>query len=776
MNRLSWLRGLLGAILCLSTLVLAQTTLSGSESALAQKMGVDAATLTPEQLQQARSALGGRDPATLSPSEIMAAQQALANAQNKRTATQTASTDSLRALGLKAPSDSLEQDSLAMQDSLYWQAQPDSFQRYETRLFSRALPSAFYNRMGVLSADYPVKAGDQLVLSLWGAVEKEYSLKVNSQGKVFAEGIGLVSLNGMSLGQAEKLLRSKLLKVYSGIAQGRISVNLRPESVEPNKVFVMGDVERPGGYDLPGGSNVFMALYRAHGPNAIGSVRQIKIRRSNGDSLDIDLYELLFNGVQADQSTLRDGDLVFVPRAQKLVKIQGDVGRPAIYELKGDEGVQQALAYAGGVNSTAGHVLSVWRLQADGRAEVMDLGAPRDYTVGAKNEPLFDQDSLVVRSSSLESQQFVELIGAVHYPGLYRFEPGLSVRQAVDLAGGLREDGYTERVVVRRPRPDSSFLYLADRYTNPQGLELRAKDRLIVLSTKDLRANRMVSVAGAVKFPQEFEWQPHISAKNLVALAGGYLPNHQKGVLLIERLNPGTQQVSIIEVNGEDGLALGSEDPMYLEPGDRIVAPVDPNWYEQELVSLTGAVRNPGRYALTKNRETITEFIGRKAIFDENAFLQGGRLYRQRGESYFLVNFDFEDAVHGSLKRPVTLMHGDSIYVPYEQLTVQIKGEVVSPGDVLWVKGWDIDDYINAAGGLTLTGDEDRIVITYANGRKSNRDRAEMDPDPGSVIEVAYIKPPEPIRWTEVVSAFGTIITGLAAFIIAYATMTGSTN
>ncbi len=75
-----------------------------------------------------------------------------------------------------------------------------------------------------------------------------------------------------------------------------------------------------------------------------------------------------------------------------------------------------------------------------------------------------------------------------------------------------------------------------------------------------------------------------------------------------------------------------------------------------------------------------------------------------------------------------------------------------------------------------MTGDEDRIVVTYANGRKSNRDRAERDPDPGSVIEVAYIKPPDPIKWTEIVSAFGTVITGIAAFVIAYATFSGRTN
>lgn len=750
---------------------------------MAQKAGINASTLTSEQLQQARSALGGRDPSTLSAAEIAAAKQALGNAQTKNEATPSSPDSSSRRrpstlLGDASmfPDDTLGIDSLELADSLFRTPVVDSFQRYENMLFASVLPSIFYDRQGSVSAEYPVKPDDQLVLSLWGAVEKEYPLKVNSQGKVFVEGIGLVSLNGLTLGRAEQTLRSKLTAVYAGIGQGRISVNLRPESIAANKVFVVGDVKRPGGYDLPAGANVFLALYRAMGPNAIGSVRQIKVQRGNsGDSLVVDLYELLFKGKKVDQAVLRDGDMVFVPRAEKLVKVQGDVGRPAIYELKGEEGVREALAFAGNVNPTAGHTLSLWRLQADGRWEVNDLAAPKEYGSQGKNEVLYDGDSLVVRTATVESRDFVEVLGAVWYPGMYKHTTGLNVRQAVDLAGGLTTDGYGKRVVVRRILPDSSFQYLGDSYEQPIGLPLLPKDRLIVLSEKDLNANKKVRISGAVKQVVEVEWQPGLSVKSMMALAGGFTMNHLKGRVRIERLLAGKEEVVVLERTIRDDLGLEERDDLLLEPGDRVVVPVDPEYYEQELVTLYGAVRNPGSYALVKTRETVTDFVKRVVVFDDNAFLKGGRLYRKRGTGYYLVNFDFAEAAKGALERPVTLMQGDSIYIPEEQLTVQIKGEVVSPGDVLWNKGWDVDDYINAAGGLTATGDEERIVVTYANGRKSNSERAEDDPDPGSIIEIAYLKPSDPIKWTEVISAFGTIITGIAAFVIAYATLSGKT-
>lgn len=770
MSYLKFLRkGLWAAILVLAPLAWGQSGLSASEASAAQRAGVNPETLSPEQLAQARSALGGRDPSTLSASELAAAKQALEGAQSRRD-TSRVGRDSLKSKGLRAK-DTLGVDSLALADSLFTSPVLDTFQRYESWLFSRSMPSAFFDKQGVVSAEYPIKPDDQLVLSLWGAVEKEYPLTVNSQGKVFVEGIGLVSLNNMTLGNAEKVLRSKLTGVYAGIGQGRISVNLRPVSMGSNKVFVLGDVRRPGGYDLPGGSNVFLALYRAQGPNHIGSVRNIKVKRASGDSLVFDLYDLLFRGGRADQAVLRDGDLVFVPRAQALVKVQGDVGRPAIYELKAGEGVREALLFAGGVNPTAGNATALWRLQDDGRFEVSDLGTPREFGPSGRQEPMSDGDSLMVRPSTKETEGTVELVGAVWYPGLYRYTAGMGVKQAVDLAGGLQKDGYADRVVIRRIQADSSFLILADSYANPSGVTLLPKDQLVVLSTKTLRAHKRLRVSGAVKKPMEMEWQPGIHLKNLIALAGGFAVNHQKGRVLVERLKPGSEEVRVIELKINDDLTIEGRDDLVLEPGDRVVVPTDPEFYEQELVSLSGAVRNPGAYALVKTRETVTEFVKRVAQFDENAFLQGGRLYRKRGNAYYQVNFDFKQAVAGKLKKAITLQHGDSIAVPMEQLTVQIKGEVVSPGDVLWVDGWDIDDYVNAAGGLTGTGDEDRIVVTYANGKKSNRDRADDDPDPGSIIEVAYKKPPEPVQWTQVVSAIGTVVTALAAFLIAYATL-----
>jgi protein involved in polysaccharide export with SLBB domain len=155
-------------------------------------------------------------------------------------------------------------------------------------------------------------------------------------------------------------------------------------------------------------------------------------------------------------------------------------------------------------------------------------------------------------------------------------------------------------------------------------------------------------------------------------------------------------------------------------------------------------------------------------------YLGGGQLYRRRAFTSltetntmmggkYQINMDLEKVLNSNSHDDFSLQAGDSIYIPYFNPTVMVTGQVVSPGTVLWKEGWDVDDYLNAAGGLSLTGDEDRIVVTYADGSRSAADRVERDPDPSSSIFVAYKEPPEPIKWTEVVSAAATILSLLTA-------------
>lgn len=743
-------------------------SLTPSEQIFAQKIGIDPATATPEQVAKARSMLGGRDPSSLSEEEIGMARQAVTDAKMKGALKDGSSASGGNQSARLDAGPTLVQQETALAEHPEERFVPPpskGLRRYEIDYFARALPTAFYDLQTAVAPDYPIKPGDNLVLTLWGMVERETRLVVNSQGKVNIEGVGLVSLNNLNLAEAQELLRGRLKSVYGGIGKGTVFVNLRPESISATKVFVMGGVAQPGGYDLPGNSNVFLALYRAKGPSEIGSVRSIQITRTNGDKSEVDLYDLLFKGQKPKDAILKDGDVVFLPRARKIVAIDGDVGQRAIYELKEHEGVKELLDYAGRANPSAKHSIQLTRIMPDGKRDVLDLDSP-DLYAGGKSYPLMDGDALFVRGTDEFGRRHFSVIGPVWYPGKYELKDGATVAHAISVAGGLRPDAKAGRVIVRRILPDSTFTFLSDPMDSTvPSLPLQEGDQIDVLSSVQLKAKDSVYVVGAVKRPLTVLWQSDMTAQSLIALAGGFSPNHIKGRIRIEHLVPGRNEVKVEEIDIRDDL-VAQPNERKLQPGDRIVIPVDPAYYQQEVVTLSGAFQSPGQYSLLRKRESFKELMDRAGLLDPNAFPRGGRLFRKRGSDKFQVNFDLADALKGKTGGSLALQDGDEIFIPFEQLTVQVKGDVVSPGDVLWVKGMDLEDYLDAAGGLTQNGDEDRVMITYANGKKATIKRADLDPDPGSVIFVPY-KKEEPTDWYKVWGTVAAIVGALAQTAIA---------
>ncbi len=798
--------------------------------------------LTPSQIQALQSQNQGSQIGGISMPEISAARDLIAKEsrlQSPENRPMVSGLDSL--LFLMGTMDTLVLDTLyRFLDSSFFRK--DTLIRYEKIIFSQNLPSAFFEVQGMVPADYPLKAGDNLELSLWGAVERQLNLSVNTQGNVFVEGAGLVNVANLTLGQAEKLITKKLQTVYSGIGQGRISVNLRTTKLAPTKVFVMGFVQRPGGYDLPGNANVFLALYRAGGTDDLGSVRNIVIRRSNGDSTQIDLYDFLLKGKKEGEGLLRDGDMIFVPRAEKLVKATGSVGRPAIYELKKDESLSDLLQYAGGVLQNIDHTVSLWRISEKGIPRVFEPGMAVDFanTDSSKVFQVQNGDSVFVFASTRLNDNAIEVLGSVLYPGYYTLSDSMGVKEAVALAGGTSMEAFLSRVIVQRLNSDSSFSYYDDDFENTLGLTLLPNDKVIVLNSRLLKNWRTVSVAGFVKEPRDFEWQEGINAIDLIVLCGGYLPNASKSEIVIERIIPGELATKSIKLPIKKGLSVDNNKDFILEPGDRVVVGIEDSYYEQEVITLVGALKNPGFYSLAFRGETFKNFMERVAIIDTMAYVKGGQLFRKLAthdlfkirtnmnqnmnansnmnpnmnpniinpnanwnmnpsmnpsmnpntnwnmnpnmnsnmnqgmnpnmnmnpnvnpapQSY-RINFDFEKALQGK-EKDIALQDGDSIFIPFDIPTVNITGEVVGPGYVLWQKGWKVVDYVNAAGGLTITGDEDRIILTYANGQSTNSSLAKRDPDPGSKIYVTFKPLPEPTKMTEIVTVIGSVVTALA--------------
>ena len=655
----------------------------------------------------------------------------------------------------------------------------DILKRYETEFFKAANPSIFSGTTSGVGGNYPLKAGDELVLTIWGAVEKEIKLEINNQGKVNVESIGLVSLNGTTLAAAEGILKTKLSKVYSGINRGQTFVNLRMENLSPVKVFLLGEVETPGAYLFYGNTTVFQALYMAGGPSKEGSVRSIQITRQD-TSFSIDLYEYLMHGRNVSNATLFDGDIVFLPRAKILAEADGAIGRPAVYELKEGEGIAELLSFASGINPNAAEQSMVLkRIYPNGRKDYETILKPNDYISGRETLILKNGDALMVFKSAEESMFNTTILGAIKYPGTYQLMENMKVTDLVEISGGLLEAGYSGRVHILRAMQAGGYQLFSQNLDDGNSIALEPRDTLVVYSLKEMFRPDSVSVGGAVLKPGYYQYYEGMDAKDLVLLAGGYLAQSKKSSITIGRLNRDSRKVVQNATYSVPNNYDNNDDPkIKLKPWDHVEIPYDSNFYRPELVVLSGAFKNPGVYTLNRPEETVETIINRMGGFTDEAYVEGAKFFRRSmlskdsteiDTTFGLIGIDISKSMKKDRRNNIGLMDGDSIHVPQKSISVRVSGEVGSATNVLWKKGADAKWYVNQAGGFRITGDKDRVMIKYADGSVALASRADRHPDPGSEVFVPFKKAPDEIQWTQIVSAFGTVVTAAAAFVIAFA-------
>ncbi|UCD16188.1 MAG: polysaccharide biosynthesis/export family protein, partial [Candidatus Zixiibacteriota bacterium] len=126
------------------------------------------------------------------------------------------------------------------------------------------------------ASEYLLGPGDNIIIYLWGKVEREYDLMVDRHGKVFIPKIGETTVWGLSVAEFTVRIKEKLSQVYSGF---KMSVSLG--KIRSIRVYLTGEIKRPGAYTVSSLTTLFNALYLAGGPNIRGSMRDIRLIRNN---------------------------------------------------------------------------------------------------------------------------------------------------------------------------------------------------------------------------------------------------------------------------------------------------------------------------------------------------------------------------------------------------------------------------------------------------------------------------------------------------------------
>ncbi|HIE03649.1 MAG TPA: hypothetical protein EYP61_02695 [Candidatus Latescibacteria bacterium] len=618
---------------------------------------------------------------------------------------------------------------------------PFGYEVFETSKFQ---PDTLY---GPVSPDYVVGPGDEVIVNVWGEVEFRYTATVGRDGFIDIPKVGPISVNGLNLGELRERIFDGLSRAYPGISRDPTRVTTFVEvslgRLKPIRIFVIGEVKRPGAYFMSAASTPLNALYMAGGPLPTGSLRRIEVIRRGKVVATLDLYGYLLKG-HIEEVKLQTDDTILVPPVGRRVWLAGRVHRPAIYELRPGEGLKELLDIAGGPEPDAylGKV-QVDRIVEHRERKVVDVDFAEALASGRKVE-LYDGDVVLIPQVLGRRENVVKVSSPVRRPGLYQWREGMRVRDLILEAEGVWEEAFMRRADIIRTRPDltkeiiSFDLEKALRGDGEENLELRKLDEVVVYSVHTFREEEYVTIDGSVKRPGRYELLENMTLKDLIVMAGGLRDTAYKLRAEVSRVDPDEvgpeRPAEIIFVDIDDDYSKEANWGNFkLRNFDTVFIRPNPNWHEPRNVTVLGEVTFPGTYTLQRPDERLSEVIARAGGLKETAYPEGVMFVR-RGSR---IAVDLKKALEGG-GDDIVLCDGDSITVPRRPQVVTVAGEVLFPSSVPYVEGKGVGYYLDRAGGLKETADGGRIRIILPNGRVEKPRRFWFDPEvlPGSKIFV----------------------------------------
>ncbi|HZP17553.1 MAG TPA: SLBB domain-containing protein [Terriglobales bacterium] len=564
--------------------------------------------------------------------------------------------------------------------------------------------------------DYVLGPGDSLNIDLWGSISQRLHRVVDREGRLSLPEIGSIQVAGHNLGDVQRMVQASLRSQFRTL-QADVSL----DRLRTVRVYVVGDVQRPGAYDISSLSTPLNALYQAGGPTARGSMRIVKHYRGNQLVENVDLYDLLLHGVQAGMQRLESGDTILVPPVGQQVTIQGMVRRPGIYELAGEKSLADVLELAGGVlpSGTLRHV-DLERVEAHQDRTMLRLDIPennQDAKVTEALEQFQIQDGDRIRISPILpfAQKSVYLDGHVFRPGKYAYREGMKVTDLIHSYSDLLPEPYQQHAeVIRLNGPDLKPEVLAFNLQDAlagkdQDLTLKPFDTVRVFGRFDFEDPPVITITGEVRDPGDHVTNGATYLRDAIFLAGSTTPDAEMDDVQIFRK---TRDGKLEVLNADLRKAINGDrrENLLLEPQDRVFVHTDVKRLTPATVEVHGEVARPGRYPLGANM-TATELVRLAGGLKRSAYTEVAELTRYSvagGNNVETEHIPIRigAALSGEPDTDMRMHAGDVLTVGqitgWKDIgaTVKVEGQVVHPGTYGIRDGERLSDLLARAGGF----------------------------------------------------------------------------
>ena len=527
---------------------------------------------------------------------------------------------------------------MAMRD-LYTQVpdQSSSLKRFGGDVFlNRGMQSKQMTLDVPVGPDYVLGPGDSINISLWGGLAQQFTRVVDREGRVTLPEAGPVVVAGFTLEQAQKMIQEALVTQFRD-AKVEVSVS-RLRTV---RIYVVGDVQRPGAYDVSSLSTPLNALYAAGGPTAIGSLRTIRHYRGKELIRDVDLYDFLLHGIRTDSERLEPGDTILVPPVAQQVTISGMVRRPAIYELRTETTLSEVLTLAGGVMVSAQtRDIRIERIETHDKRVTVSVNVPAGSSPEAEWKAVEafavqDGDKITVAPILPYSERSIYLEGHVVRPGKYPYSDNMTLSDLIrSYQDVLPEPSDHGEIIRLRPpdyRPETIEFNLPQVLIGNDPVHLQAFDTVRLYGRYEADAPN-VTIHGEVRRPGKYPLPEGLTAAQLVRMAGGFKRSALLDAADLASYNiENGEKVVTHRVTINIGRAVEAEDSsadVALKPGDVLTIHQLSGWNNiGQSVILKGEVTYPGTYGIQEG-EKLSSVLKRAGGFSSSAYPAGAVLVR----------------------------------------------------------------------------------------------------------------------------------------------------
>jgi len=612
----------------------------------------------------------------------------------------------------------------------------EDLRQFGYELFAGA-PTTFAPATDIpVSPDYIIGPGDEIRVQLYGKTNLTTGLTVDRDGVIAFPDLGPIVVAGLTFVEMKDVVQreveNRMIGVDVSVSMGRL------RSI---RIFVLGEVFRPGSYTVSGLSTLTNALFASGGVEKIGSLRRVQLKRGGTLVQELDLYDLLIEGDTSADTRLLPGDVIFVPPVGDLVGIAGEVLRPAIYETTVPLTARDLIDLAGGLRATAYNELIQLERIEDGEQVTYDMSV-----AGAGEWVLQDGDLLKVFPILDRDENVVFLEGNVLRPGKRQYYDGMRLLDLVTSPSDLLPEthfdyGLLERENELNREPEYLGFNLKKALLDKMASEnfaLRPRDRVYIFHRGHFREIPMVSVRGEVRTRGDYAFRKDMRVLDLILAAGGLKRDAWLREAELFRTDPRTLDVRKMVIDLRGVLAGREIHNILLQDLDVLAVHSIWEFKVKEEVEILGRVNYPGTYPLTDGMR-VSDLIFAGGNLHEAAYRKEAELTRYEvvdGERRELhhVKIDLEALAQGDADADIFLQAYDRLLIRsitnwrlYEK--VRVTGEVAFPGSYPIEEGERLSNLITRFGGFLEDAYLPAAVLTREGVRELQAERLDQMAD-----------------------------------------------